>query len=159
MSLAMNRTSQLGFTLIELMVVLAIAVVLTGGAFSGWQHWQQIQRLEESSRQVQQFLLRLRSWANWHNSGQSVWLIDGNPGCLGSGKKPESCVASQRMQLVLPYADVVISKIVGEPGFYGVRNTAKAGHLELSGKAGTRRIIISAFGRIRQCQPQEENCQ
>jgi prepilin peptidase dependent protein A len=36
-------------------------------------------------------------------------------------------------------------------GFYGLRNTAQAGHLTLSNAAGTARVILSARGRIRLC--------
>uniref|UniRef100_UPI00403F3226 prepilin-type N-terminal cleavage/methylation domain-containing protein n=1 Tax=unclassified Erwinia TaxID=2622719 RepID=UPI00403F3226 len=54
----MNRMR--GFTLTELLIVMMIASMLTLGAFSGWQSWQQLQRLNDSARQIQHFLLRLR---------------------------------------------------------------------------------------------------
>lgn len=155
----MNRTVQLGYTLIELMVVLAITSILTASAFSGWQQWQQNQRLEESARQVQQFLSRVRAWANWHNSGQGLWLIEGENSCLGSGLRPAAgCAPAHRLQLQLTHPDVAITKMVGEPGFYGLRNAAKPGHIEIASAGGKRRIIISAFGRIRRCNPQQEGC-
>ncbi|MDU7768282.1 MAG: prepilin peptidase-dependent protein, partial [Serratia marcescens] len=38
-----------------------------------------------------------------------------------------------------------------EIGFYGLRNTAQAGHILLSNDAGSLRLVLSARGRLRLC--------
>jgi prepilin peptidase dependent protein A len=150
---AIKRNPPAGFTLPELMLVLIIVGLLSIASLSGWQSWQQHQRMEETARRLQQFLHGVRAWANWHNSDQPLWLLAGERWCLGSGDKPVTgCRAGRRLQLLAPHRQVQIIAIEGEPGFYGKRNVAKAGHI-IFGEGELRwRMIISARGRIRLCQ-------
>ncbi|MEQ4529798.1 MAG: prepilin-type N-terminal cleavage/methylation domain-containing protein [Mixta sp.] len=149
----MKRNRCEGFTLPELMLVLAIVSLLSIAALRGWQSWQQHQRMDETARRLQQFLHGVRAWANWHNSDQPLWLLAGDRWCLGSGEVPvTSCRAGRRLQLLAPHPQVQIIEIEGTPGFYGKRNVAKAGHI-IFGEGDLRwRMIISARGRIRLCQ-------
>ncbi|ADU70427.1 prepilin-type N-terminal cleavage/methylation domain-containing protein [Pantoea sp. At-9b] len=156
----MNRNDENGFTLPELLVVMVIAGVLSLGMMQGWQRWQQQQQLRESVLQLQGFLLRLRAWASWQNTEANLWLLPGASGCIGSGPRPlEGCQASSRWVYVPPHADVRLVSITGEPGFYGRRDVARAGSIDLESSAGRWRVIISARARIRACQPGEKGCE
>ncbi|QHM74351.1 hypothetical protein C7M52_00275 [Mixta theicola] len=137
----------------ELLITLTIVSLLSLAAFSGWQQWQRHQRMRETALQLQQFLHNVRAWAGWHNRDRQLWLLEGDRWCLGSGPPPPSgCRAGQRMQLLAPYPQVRIFAIEGNPGFYGRRNVARAGHIIFGEGALRWRIIISARGRIRLCE-------
>ena len=155
---AIKRNPPAGFTLPELLLVLTIVSLLSIASLQGWQRWQQRQRMNETAQQLQQFLHGVRAWANWHNSDQRLWLRSGERWCLGSGEQPAAvCQPGRRLQLLAPHPQVRIIAIEGEPGFYGRRNVAKAGHIIFSDGSLRWRTIVSARGRIRLCQ--ESTCQ
>lgn len=148
-----------GFTLPELLLVMVIAGILSLAALHGWQRWQQRQQLRDSAQQLQGFLLRLRAQANRQNSDLVLWSQPGEPWCIGAGNRPVvGCVHGKRLHFIAPHAGVALYDIWGEPGFYGRRNVAKAGSIELGNSAGRMRLIISARARIRLCMMDEETC-
>lgn len=155
----MKKETDNGFTLPELLLVLAILGILSLGAIHGWQRWQQRQQLRDTAQQLQGFLQRLRAEANWQNQDRALWLMPGERWCLGSGVKPAAgCETGRRLQFVAPYPGVQMLSMRGEPGFYGRRNMAKAGSLAFGNGSGTLRLIVSARARIRLCQPEEPGC-
>ena len=148
-----------GFTLPELLLVMVIAGMLSLAAMNGWQRWQQRQALLDSAQQLQGFLLRLRAQANRQNSDLLLWSQPGEPWCIGAGSRPVTgCGNGKRLYFIAPHPDVVLYGIRGEPGFYGRRNVARAGSIELGNRAGRIRLIISARARIRLCMIDEETC-
>lgn len=158
--MAMNRNDENGFTLPELLLVMVIAGVLSLGTLQGWQRWQQHQQLRESVLQLQGFLLRLRAYASWHNTDASLWLQSGDPGCIGSGTHPvDGCLSASRWIFTPPHAGVRLVSITGEPGFYGRRDVARAGSIDIESSAGRWRVIISARARIRACPAGEKGCE
>ncbi|MBA2815545.1 prepilin-type N-terminal cleavage/methylation domain-containing protein [Candidatus Pantoea persica] len=85
----MKRDAEQGFTLTELLLVLAIVGLLSLGAM---QRWQQRQQLRDTAQQLQGFLQGLRAEANWQNAERLFWLRPGERWCLGSGPEPaEGC--------------------------------------------------------------------
>ncbi len=149
-----------GYTLPEILIVLIIVGIVSTSAFSGWSHWQQIQRLNETAQQLQRYLHGLRLFANWHNTEQRLWLQAGARWCLGSGPRTETaCGANKRMQLLAPHREVNSVHLIGEPGFYGKRDVAKAGSIVFGDGALTWRVIISSRGRIRLCKTAPQQCQ
>ncbi len=147
-----------GFTLLELLVVMVIASVLGFGAVSGWHRWQQHRHLNDTAAQIQHFLLRLRSEANWHNDTRLLWHLPGQKWCLGSAAVQLRCNGRSRHTLLAPWQEVRLLSLTEGVGFYGRRSMAKPGRIVISCDAGERHIIVSSRGRIRICQPAEGLC-
>ncbi|WP_354292684.1 prepilin peptidase-dependent protein [Paramixta manurensis] len=155
----MKINSAQGYTLIELLIVLTIAGLLSIGSLAGWQSWQQRQRLNDTARQLQRFLHGVRIFASWHNTAQRLWLKQGTRWCLGSGMMPENrCEPGRRLQLVAPHPTVKITAVIGEPGFFGLRDVARPGSIVFSDGHVTWRVVISSRGRIRLCKTEQESC-
>ncbi len=156
---AMKTHPTSGYTLPELLFVMVIVGILCAGTLQGWQRWQQRQQLHDTAQQLQSFLLRLRAQANRQNQDRALWTRVRQPWCIGSGIQPDrDCGLGQQLQFVAPHESVRLFGLRGEPGFYGRRNVAKAGSIELGNEAGRLSIIISARARIRICQPEKEGC-
>ncbi|HAT5011665.1 prepilin peptidase-dependent protein [Serratia marcescens] len=143
---------QRGMTLIELLAAILIAGMLTGWGVGQWRYHQQALRLEHTAQQLLAFLLRLQADANWRNRTTLLWFKNGTPWCLGGGVPPPDCASAEGPVFSPSYRDVVLSGYSGkEIGFYGLRNTAQAGHILLSNDAGGLRLVLSARGRLRLC--------
>lgn len=156
----MNKYPNAGFTLPELLIVMVIAGILSLGAMHSWQRWQQHQQLRDSVQQLQGFLTRLRAHANWHNSDFTLWFIPGGNGCIGVGTQPsQGCALPSRWWFTPPHNGVRITGLVGEPGFYGRRDVARPGSINMESEAGQWRLIISARARIRACQMGDKGCE
>lgn len=151
----MNSKRSAGFTLVEMMIVMVIASLLSLGVLQGWHAWQQRQHLQESADRMRQFLLYLRSDAGWHNRQRRLWVQTGSGWCIGSAQTPDG---GEARQLCAPWSDVVLKRVTPDIGFYGRRDVAKPGSLTLGNAAGRRRIIVASRGRIRLCQPAEPEC-
>ncbi len=132
-------------TLIELLAAL-IAGMLTGWGVGQWRHHQQTLRTEHTAQQLLAFLLRLQADANWRNRTTLLWFKNGTPGA-GRGVPPPDCASAEGSVFSPSYRDVALSGYTGkEIGFYGLRNTAQAGHILLSNDAGSLRLVLSARG-------------
>jgi prepilin peptidase dependent protein A len=153
------KIKQRGFSLVEVMLVMAISVMLGAGGINGWQKWQQQQRLWISVQQVKLLLEQLRSEANWKNTDRLLRLVrSGSSWCLTTTEQAnERCENASRQQLKQPFEDVDLAEITAGLGFYGQKSTAWPGHLVLQSPAGEWRIILSAWGRIRLCRSDGEN--
>lgn len=53
------------------------------------------------------------------------------------------------------WRDVVLADITPSLAFFGLRNTAWAGHIVLKNAAGEWRLVVSSWGRIRLCERNE----
>ena len=72
----------------------------------------------------------------------SLWLQPRNS-CLGTGPQPaEGCQLPSRWLFRPPYREVHITALIGEPGFYGRRDVARPGSIELESAAGRWRVIL-----------------
>lgn len=143
---------QHGLTLIELLLVIVLAGMLTSWGVNQWHHYQQLVRLEQTALQLQAFLMRLQADANWHNRNALLWLQPGEHWCVGSGTPMSSCHAQINGVFTPEHSGVVLQEFTQkEMGFYGVRNNAQAGHLVLGNPVGRIRLVLSARGRIRLC--------
>ncbi|MBC3214007.1 prepilin peptidase-dependent protein [Serratia fonticola] len=143
---------QQGLTLIELLIVMVLAGMLTSWGVSQWHHYQQTLRLEQTAQQLLAFLTRLQADANWHNRNALLWFRPGKIWCIGSGPQVASCTAVANRVFTPEHLDVELQGYTQkEMGFYGVRNNAQAGHILLGNPAGRIRLVLSAKGRLRLC--------
>ncbi|PKH25036.1 prepilin-type cleavage/methylation domain-containing protein [Enterobacterales bacterium CwR94] len=148
------KTAEKGFSLMELMIVMVIVAVLSGSAAFGWHTWQQQQHLRDSAQQLYLFLLRLRSDAHWRNTEHKlVWKA------AEQGSITSEADRNALWTFIPPWPDVYIRSMTGEPGFYGKRDTAWPGSIDVTSAVGRWRVIISAQGRVRLCRPDREACQ
>ena len=132
-----------GFTLIETLIAVSLAVILSATGLYGWDSWQQRQRLWQTACQVRDYLVFLRNDANRHNSEHRTGCDSGGPFVM----KPM-------------WPGVTISDITPALGFYGLRDTAWAGHIRVQSRAGGWWVIVSNGGRIRLCNAAGEGaCQ
>ena len=123
-----------GFTLIETLFAISLVVILSATGLYGWDSWQQRQRLWQIACQVRDYLAFLRNDANRHNS-------------------------EHRMMKPL-WPEVTLSDVTPALGFYGLRDTAWAGHIRVQSRAGAWWVIVSNGGRIRLCNAAGESlCQ
>lgn len=151
------KRKQRGFSLMELMLVMVIAVTLSAGGLFGWQKWRQQHQLWITQQKVRSFLEQLRSDANWHNRNHLLVINrSGTTWCLASHHVPDfGCESNALWTLTQPYPDIDITTMTAGLGFYGQRNTAWPGHLVVRSKAGEWNIIVSVWGRIRTCEVSE----
>ncbi|NKI73169.1 prepilin peptidase-dependent protein [Dickeya sp. CFBP 2040] len=151
----MNITNgrQQGFSLLELIVVIAIVALLTGGGFYNWLAYRQALMLEQHARHLLAFMGRIQAGVYWRNQTESLWLTSsGGNWCIGSGPEPASCPPENAFVFTRASQDVALVETTSEQVvFYGLRNAAQAGHLTLSNSAGRVRLVISARGRLRLC--------
>ncbi len=152
---AMNRNNvrQQGFSLLELIVVITIVALLTGGGLHSWLAYRQALLLEQHARHLLAFMARIQANANWHSQTESLWFKSaGDHWCLGSGAEPAACPTESAFVFTRAAQDAAIVDATSERlVFYGLRNAAQAGHLTLSNPAGRVRLVISARGRLRLC--------
>lgn len=149
----MNR--QHGYTLTETLVAMTLLIILSTAGYHGWQRWQQQQRLWQTAWQVRNFLFYLRNNANWHNRDRLLSLEkDGDRWCLYSAMPDARCVSGNPFALRAQWPEVTVAAITPGLGFYGLRNTAWPGHIQLRSIAGEWRVIVSERGRIRLCHLQ-----
>ncbi|WP_409309704.1 prepilin peptidase-dependent protein [Pectobacterium sp. B1J-3] len=148
---------QQGFTLLEIIIVLAIVALLTGGGIHTWVDYQQALRLEQNAQQLLDFFNRVQANAYWHNQTRSARLIQqGERWCMVSDverqKGDEMCREENNRQYVRMTKDASVAKATSNSfAFYGLRSTAQAGHMTLMSPAGKIRLVISARGRMRLC--------
>lgn len=142
-----------GFSLIEMMIVIVIVAILSGGGIYGFKQWQQHQQLWQTAHQLGQYLHHLRSDANRHNRDHLLLFFQlSDRWCLASKSVPDtSCAGGGEWQFIPHFKAVSLIDITQGLGFYGVMNTAKPGHILLGNAAGKRKLVISAWGRIRIC--------
>lgn len=142
---------QRGFTLIETMVAITLVVILSATGLSGWQSWQQQQRLWQTAHQVRDYLMQLRNDANGYNRDHMVVVRkDGETRCLATTKSAD-CQALSGLVLKLSWPDVTIAELTPSLAFYGLRDTAWPGRIRVKSPAGEWLVVVSNTGRIRMC--------
>lgn len=150
----MNREH--GYTLTETLVALILVVILCASGLYGWHSWQRQQRLWQTACQVRDFLLLLRDDANWHNRNRLLNVGRSGEGwCLSATGSTADCCEKDVFTLYPLWPEVSLRVMTPGLGFYGLRNTAWAGHIRLESAAGGWNIIVSNWGRIRLCRGEE----
>ncbi len=143
-------------TLIEVMLVLGLVAMLSIWSLQGWREHQQRAQLGQQAQRLRLYLTGLQAQSYRYNQTILLWARGGRAGCVGSGSRPADCSLAGAGVFYPTVPDISVGVISEKTiGFYGLRNTAQAGHLTLSNAAGTARVILSARGRIRLCSEGE----
>nr|WP_318383855.1 prepilin peptidase-dependent protein [uncultured Enterobacter sp.] len=143
-----------GYTLIETMVAVMMIITLSAAGLYGWQSFQAHQRLWQTAWQVRDYLSLLRDDANGHNRDHIISaMTEGGRWCLLSSVNAlAGCRVDNPFALQPQWPEVKLTNITPSLRFYGLRNTAWAGHVQLQSPAGEWQIVVSSWGRIRLCQ-------
>lgn len=147
---------QHGLSLIELLLAMTVMAIIATGGVQGWQSYRQRAALEQASAELLAFMSRLQQAAHWRNE---TFLLrtdkERDRDCLIASRRSEeaSCFSTSGLVYRLPMEGMRLELQQSELGlgFYGLRNTAGAGHIVVQGKAGRVRIVLSATGRLRRC--------
>ena len=143
-----------GFSLLELLFVISISAIL---AAIGVQHWQELQlrnELATTTKQLAYFLEEAQARAYNTNENYHVYYFF-QPWCLSisKGEKPATCQEGTTY-FMKPNNSVELSDLTDKKAisFWGRKNMAQTGTIELYNAIGTTQIIISYRGRIRFCK-------
>ncbi|WP_279083969.1 prepilin-type N-terminal cleavage/methylation domain-containing protein [Gilliamella apis] len=143
-----------GFSLLELLFVISISAIL---AAIGVQHWQELQlrnELATTTKQLAYFLEEAQARAYNTNENYHVYYFF-QPWCLSisKGEKPPTCEEGTTY-FMKPNNSVELSDLTDKKAisFWGRKNMAQTGTIELHNAIGTTKIIISYRGRIRFCK-------
>ncbi len=143
--------------LIELLVVVLLAGILAFFSISSWYSYQQAIKLETTAQQLLAFLTRLQAEANWYNKEISLW-VRRHPWCLGRSELAQQCEIQSTGIFIPPYAGIVLSEFnFKEMTFYGLRNTATPGHIQLTNASGKIRAVLTGQGRLRLCSEHRQH--
>nr|WP_277621950.1 prepilin-type N-terminal cleavage/methylation domain-containing protein [Chimaeribacter coloradensis] len=144
---------QQGMSLLEMLVVMALIAILTGGSLHYGQAMRQAHRLRQSAQALQTFLGRMQAQANTRNEVRLLAVTLGPEGCVARQSEPPAGCSGSGLRVFRPGGQgVAIVDFSGNGmGFYGLRNTAQPGHITLGNAAGRIRVVLSGRGRLRLC--------
>lgn len=152
---------QRGLTTLELLIVMAIMAMAGSAGAWQWHTWQQRHYLLQSATQLRAFLMKWRDNANWRNTDIHFHVVrEGTQWCLTAGPPADgNCRVQSGRIWAAQWPGIELAEMTDGLGFYGVRNTARAGRFVLRSQAGEWHIIVSAWGRVRLCQAGEKQCE
>ena len=144
----MNSKSRSGYSLIELIVTLALAAILAAIALPSWNKLLPSYQLNSSVRQVQSELQSIKMRAAGENVGFQFAYADG--AASYSIKRDSALVATK------PLPEGVMITNTGVISF-SPRGTASGNRIRLQNSDGTcKQVVVSPTGRVRTCKP--SNC-
>lgn len=150
--------NSMGFSLLELLVVIVIGAIIASIGIGGWQDIRLRNELSNTTLQLIRFFNEIKVDANSHNINHTIHLINSFPSswCLAVTPiaRPTDCQTSFRFIPNTQNIDILGLKIDSTLAFYGRRSTAQSGTVRLKNAIGESRIIISTRGRIRYCSYQ-----
>ncbi len=157
-----------GMTLVELMVVIACLAILLRLGATGYSGWQQRQRLDQLMLRVQSDILWARQQVLTRQSptNLSVRFFPGSRWCYRvTDQGAASCSGCEAACGLTGYAGIKGSDSQAWPGiqlaeaalpaqtlgFDARRGGMTAGSLHWQSSAGSRRLVINGYGRLRLC--------
>lgn len=168
-----------GFTLLELMIVVAIIGILASVALPNMSQYMDNRRVVGAAEEIMQFLTSARSEAIARSKqvevrivadGTSTWAVGmeqepavGDPDCDPTVAVPtaaDACVLSVsgadilRRIISTDHPNTNVATTAGTINFDPVRGTANVATITITNAAGSQlRVITSLTGRVRICRP------
>ena len=147
-----DHVAMLGFSLVELLVAIAIMALLAAIALPNWQKLLPNYALNNSARQIQSELHNIKMRAVAENIGFQLAYVQG-----------ASQYTVQRDSKVVQTKPIAAGTSITKAGAisFSPRGTAGANRVRLHNVNGAcRQIVVSATGRVRSCTPKTcaEDC-
>lgn len=149
----MKIFSRKGFTLLEIMIVIAIMGIMATMAVPSYQTFMAQRRLNGAARQVMSDLMAARMQAVSQNNEFKVFFLDNhrymilddddNDGTADTGE------VKQTKDIQTDYYDVTFNPIPGTDPVFQPRGTASNMTIILANSTGTKTITISTAGRVK----------
>ena len=161
---------QRGFTQVEGLIVLAVALVLLGAALPSFEQARERRQVEGVAAQVRTAVMHARSLALSQDravrlrvetsAAGSCYVVHSGPqnACTCLNATESVCTAGARsfhMQYLAPNQAVALSANVGTMLFDPtLGTTSPTGTLSVRGRSGAEiRQVVSIMGRVRSCSP------
>jgi len=143
----MVSNARLGFSILELVVVLALMGILAAIALPGWSRLLPAFQLDNSTRQLQSELHNIKMRAAAENSGFQLAYL--------AGASQYTIQTDAKVLVTKPLPEGIVITKAGTVSF-SPRGTAGANRVRLRNSAGLcKQVVVSAMGRVRICQPND----
>jgi len=136
-----------GFSVLELVVALALVGILAAIALPGWSRLLPAYQLDSSVRQIQSELHNIKMRAAAENAGlQLAYLAESSQYTIQ---------ADTEILATKPLPEGIVITKAGTISF-SPRGTAGANRVRLRNSAGLcKQVVVSATGRVRVCKPND----
>ena len=141
-----DRPFQKGFTLMELMIVLALMAIMAAIAIPNYRSYMTQNRLNGAARMVMTDLMQARSLAATENVRFKV-TISGNTYTMSRIESDNSETQRLSRNIQDEYFDVTMTS--NQNFVFQTNGTAAAGTVTLTNPRGTRSVVVSTAGRVR----------
>jgi type II secretion system protein H len=142
-----------GFTLVELIIVLAIMAILSAIALPSFQNYMAQRRLSGATRELYGNLSLARLKAVTMNQWIALNIDDGHRYTIFKDDNKDGIVdngeAISTLDIHPTYRDVNFSTASGTVFTFYPNGTGATGTLNLTNPTGSKRITISSAGRIK----------
>jgi type IV fimbrial biogenesis protein FimT len=151
----MKRHPELGFTLIELMIVIALIAILAAIAFPNFREFMVQRRLNGAARQVMSDLMHARMQAVSQNNRFSVTFPsnheytilddDDNDGVADGGEETQT--RNIQTDDDNAYFDVTLNS-TANPVIFFPRGNANGTTVTVTNSAGSKNVSVAITGRV-----------